>query len=188
MPKKRLTQDVAERAKPVIGKDGKPKDLIVWDTGLKGFGLICRKNGETKTWIMQKDVDGKTARETLGYPEMSASDARKQAEEWSAKMKGGFNPHVARAAELTLGVAFDKYLDVRVDIAASTRSLYRDNYTRYVASFTASGNTKTFADTPLYELGKPSGWRSCSPPSPRPSARVPRIKPPRSCDSSTSTS
>lgn len=63
---KKITQEVAERAKPGVGKNGKPKDVIVWDSGLKGFALICRKNGETKTWIYQRDVDGRTARETLG--------------------------------------------------------------------------------------------------------------------------
>ena len=62
MPSKKLTQEVAERAKPGVGKDA-----ILWDSGVKGFGLICRKNGQTKTWIMQRDVDGKTARETLGH-------------------------------------------------------------------------------------------------------------------------
>lgn len=69
-------------------------------------------------------------------------------------MKSGFNPHVARAADLTLNVAFEKYVDVRVDISNSTRALYRDKFKRYVADFTASGTTKTLADTPLYELGK----------------------------------
>ena len=156
MPSKKLTQDVAERAKPGVDKKtGKSNDAIVWDTGLKGFGLICRKNGETKSWIVQRDVAGKTARETLGhYPELSAADARKKAEAMSGKMRSGFNPHVARAADLTLGAGFDKYLDVRVDIAPSTRALYRDNFTRYVAEFKASGTNKALKDTPLYELGK----------------------------------
>jgi integrase len=152
---KKITQEVAERAKPGVGKDGKPKDGIVWDSGLRGFALICRKNGEIKTWIYQRDVDGRTARETLGhYPDLSASEARKKAEASSAKMKDGFNPHVARAADLTLGVAFEKYVDVRVDISNSTRALYRDNFKRYVAGFKANGSSKTFSDTPLYELGK----------------------------------
>jgi integrase len=150
MPSKKLTQEVAERAKPGVGKDA-----IVWDSGVKGFGLICRKNGTTKTWIMQRDVGGRTARETLGhYPEMSAKEAREKADGMSGKMKGGVNPHVARAADLTLGVAFEKYVEVRVDIAESTRALYRDNFKRYVADFEAPGTSKTFANTPLYELGK----------------------------------
>jgi integrase len=156
MPSKKLTQEVATRAKPGVDKKtGEPKDVIVWDSSQKGFGLICRKNGETKTWIIQRDVAGRTARETIGhFPELSASKAREKAEGMSAKMKGGFNPHVARAADLTLGVGFDKYLDVRVDIAESTRTLYRYNFDRYVADFKASGVTKAFKDTPLYELGK----------------------------------
>jgi integrase len=154
-PRKRITQEVAERLKPGVDKAGNPKDKIEWDAGLKGFGLICRKNGETKTWIMQRDVAGKTARETLGhFPDMNASAAREKAEGLSGKMKGGFNPHDARAADLTLGVAFEKYLEVRVDIAESTRALYKDNFQRYVADFKANGTTKTLTDTPLYELGK----------------------------------
>ena len=74
MPSKKLTQEVAARV-----KSGEGRDVIVWDSGLKGFGLICRKNGETKTWIMQRDVAGKTARETLGhFPDMNASAAREK--------------------------------------------------------------------------------------------------------------
>ena len=155
MPKKRITQDVAERTKPRIDEAGKPKDTIVWDSGLKGFGLISRKNGLTKTWILQREVKGKTARETLGhFPEMSASKARELAEASSAKMKKGFNPHAARAADLTLGIAFDKYMAVRVDLAPSTRALYEDNFERYVADFKPHETAKPLKDTPLYELGK----------------------------------
>jgi hypothetical protein len=79
MPKRRITQGAAERATPGLSEGGKPKDVIHWDSGLKGFGLICRKNGTTKTWILQREVKGKTARETLGhFPEMSASKAREK--------------------------------------------------------------------------------------------------------------
>ncbi len=158
MASKRITQEAAERAKPGIGKDGKPKDSILWDSGLKGFGLICRKNGVTKTWIMQRWVARKTARETIGhYPAMSASEARTKAEGSSAKMKKGFNPHDARAADPTLGVGFEKYLAVRVDIGESTKRLYRDNFDRYLGGFNAGGTTRTFTETPLFELAKNAG-------------------------------
>lgn len=156
MPSKRITQETAERARPGADKKtGEPKDSILWDSGLKGFGLICRKNGETKTWILQREVQGKTARQTIGhFPAMGASEGRKEAEKVTAKMKEGFNPHVARAADLTLGVAFDKYLTVRVDLAESTRRLYRDNFGRYVANFRHNEAAKPMKETPLYELGK----------------------------------
>ena len=45
---KKITQETAERARPGADSEtGEPKDAILWDSGLKGFGLICRKNGET---------------------------------------------------------------------------------------------------------------------------------------------
>ena len=156
MPSKKITQETAERARPGVDKEtGKPKDSILWDSGLKGFGLICRKNGETKTWILQREVDGSTARQTIGhFPKMGASEARKEAEALTAKMKEGFNPHAARAADLTLGIGLDKYLAVRVDLAESTRRLYRDNFDRYVANYVHAKGGKALKDTPLYELGK----------------------------------
>jgi len=64
MPKniRYLTDEVAERTRPATGRDGKPKDAFLWDTKLKGYGLICRKSG-VKVWIYQREVRGKTARQ-----------------------------------------------------------------------------------------------------------------------------
>jgi integrase len=152
---KKLTQEVAERARPGQDAPGDLKDTILWDAGLKGFGLICRKNGETKTWIVQREVSGKTARQTLGhFPEVSAADARKAAEAASAKMKGGFNPHAARAAEVTLGTAFENYVKVRVDLRPTTAALYKDNFERYVADWKPEPNARPLRDTPLFDLAR----------------------------------
>lgn len=136
-----LTDAVAEGTKPDKGKDA-----FLWDTKLKGFALIIRKSG-VKTWIMQREVRGKTARQSLGnFSTMREEAARKAALKAFADMSAGFNPHEARDANVTFAVAFEDYLKTRVDLAPATQRLYRTNFNLYLE--------EAIGKTPVYELGK----------------------------------
>ncbi len=69
MPKVLLTDLVATTAKPIPGKQ-----VSLWDTRLKNFGLRINPKG-TKTW--QVMIGEKRQRITIGhYPEMTLKDAR----------------------------------------------------------------------------------------------------------------
>jgi hypothetical protein len=56
---------------------------------------------------------------------MSEETARKDALKAFADMGGGFNPHEARDATITLAGAFEDYMKTRVDLAPATACLYR---------------------------------------------------------------
>ena len=72
MPKLLITDIVASTAKPVPGKQ-----LSLWDTGTKGFGMRVNPQG-TKTW--QVMIGDQRQRITIGhYPEMPLKQARKLA-------------------------------------------------------------------------------------------------------------
>ena len=149
--RKRLTQESAERAKPERdGATGTAKETIYWDDKLSGFGLVCRKNGETKTWIAQREVKTergrKTARTSLGhFPALSATEARTAAMAELKRMREGYNPHEARAAGVTLAVAFADYLKTRIDLMPRTVAGYKYDVNNYLRSI---------LDVPLSDLGK----------------------------------
>ncbi|MGE3703567.1 MAG: tyrosine-type recombinase/integrase [Hyphomicrobiaceae bacterium] len=97
MPKLLLTDIVASTAKPVPGKQ-----LSLWDTGTKGFGLRINPQG-TKTW--QVMIGHKRQRITIGhYPKMSLKQARKLAQtvigngEPPPKQSTDVTPYLASAA------------------------------------------------------------------------------------------
>ena len=149
--RKRLTQESAERAKPERdGATGTAKETIYWDDKLSGFGLVCRKNGETKTWIAQREVKTergrKTARTSLGhFPLLSATEARTAAMAELKRMREGYNPHEARAAGVTLAVAFADYLKARIDLRPTTVAGYKYDVNNYL---------RPILDVPLSDLGK----------------------------------
>ena len=69
MPKLLITDIVARTAKPVSGKQ-----VSIWDTGTKGFGLRINPQG-TKTW--QAMIGDNRQRVTIGhYPDMTLKEAR----------------------------------------------------------------------------------------------------------------
>ncbi len=66
------------------------KQQFYWDTELKGFGL--RVGNKSKTFIIQKDMNGKTRRATIGkYGTWSVEEARKDAREQLLQMDKGID-------------------------------------------------------------------------------------------------
>ncbi|MCL5745606.1 MAG: integrase arm-type DNA-binding domain-containing protein [Acidobacteria bacterium] len=141
MPTKRLTQEIAERAKP---------GELLCDTKVTGLMLISR--ARMKTWVAQREVKDaetgirKTARVTLGhFPEMSLDDARLAAMEELQKMLKGQNPHEARNVKLTVAAAFEEYMTGAVDLQPKTKHDYRYIMEHYL---------KTVKDVPISDLGE----------------------------------
>src|SRR3982074_489144 len=97
MPKVLLTDIVASTAKPVLGKQ-----LSLWDTRTKNFGLRVNPKG-TKTW--QVMIGDERQRITIGhYPKISLKDARALAlkiignGEAPPKQSTDITPHLASTA------------------------------------------------------------------------------------------
>ena len=100
MPKVLITDIVASSVKSVAGKQ-----LSLWDSGTKGFGLRINPQG-TKTW--QVMIGEKRKRVTIGhYPRVSLKDARKLAMKVIAdgeappKKSAELTPYTAAAAVST---------------------------------------------------------------------------------------
>lgn len=74
MPRARLTQTFAERVP--LAADG--KQTLYFDTETRGFGLLVSRT--TKSWVVQRDVNGRSKRVTLGRADViRAEEARRRA-------------------------------------------------------------------------------------------------------------
>src|SRR5690348_4500881 len=112
MPLVRLTQELAERAKP---------GELLCDDRVTGLLLIAQKR--VKTWCCQREVKDpdtgirKTARVKLGhFPDVSVQEARDLAKDELRKMEKGRNPHEARKPDLTVKKAIQEYIKGGVDL------------------------------------------------------------------------
>jgi integrase len=75
--------------------------VLYWCTEMRGFGV--RVGARDKTFIVQRHVDGKDRRITLGrYGEISLQKARQDAEQLNGEMTSGSDP-VARKRDQTAG-------------------------------------------------------------------------------------
>jgi len=83
----------------------------------------------TKSWVVQKRIEGRVSRITLGrYPDLTPENARRRAEQVVGQIAEGRNPQTekreARASRLTLQDAFDEMLRMRA-LKPKTQAVYR---------------------------------------------------------------
>lgn len=117
--------------KTVVDKLPIPDDgqTFTRDTELKGFAVRVTSGG-AKSFILEKRVEGKVRRFTLGrYPEITVEQARREAHKLLGHIATGGNPIVEKQQEklraTTLAEAFDDYVEVRKDIKERTLYDYR---------------------------------------------------------------
>ena len=86
MPRVDLTAQLARESK--AGE----KDTILFDKGLRGFGLRIHPSGR-KVWIVQARIEGRSRRMVIArYEEMSLTKARRRAREMLERIRAGANP------------------------------------------------------------------------------------------------
>lgn len=90
--------------------------LFYWDADLLGFGLYVGM--KSKTWFVEKRIDGKTKRVALGkYPALTAVQARNEAMKQLNRMATGIDPVKAKretkVKSVTLGEVFAEFLKSR---------------------------------------------------------------------------
>lgn len=95
--------DVTASGNPVLRK-------FYWDTELKGFGLIVGPS--TKTWILQKDLNGKSKRVKIGrLPAWTPDLARKRAMELTVEMDRGGDPNARAREERARGTTLSEAIE-----------------------------------------------------------------------------
>lgn len=88
--KVKLTKALADRAQPIT-LNGKVRQKLYLDTEIKGFALCV--GSQTKTFLVQRDISGKTIRFTIGrYGVFTVEQARQEARQKLAQMARGENP------------------------------------------------------------------------------------------------
>lgn len=90
----KLTQS-AVKALPFVQPDDKKRQHLYFDTELKGLGVCV--GAKAKTFFVQRDINGKTVRTTIGrYGVYAVEQARDEARELLMKMSKGINPNEER--------------------------------------------------------------------------------------------
>lgn len=113
------------------------------DTALPGFGL--RVGARSKMYFAEAEVHGRTRRVTIGRADVFAPEmARKRALALLAEMSDGKDPNEqkrkAKAEQITMAVAFERFFEARPTLSPLTVSSYRRSAQLYL---------KSWAKTPL---------------------------------------
>ena len=130
MPKLKLTKRAIE-AIPQTEKG----QIFYTDSDLPGFYLIVGQC--VKTFAVQKDIQGKSIRYTIGrYGQLTPENARKIAQAKLFEMAQGLNPNILEREQqeknVTLDQVFNEYLDIRKKLKPRTRKDYRDMMNLYL--------------------------------------------------------
>lgn len=123
MPTTRLNKSTID-AIPYLDKG----QMVVWDSDLKGFGLVI--NQRSKTFIVQRDVNRKTQRVTLGrYGVLTPDTARKEANKRLYMLMQGINlkqqEKQQATKDMTLAKLMNDFFEARNRLKPRTRKDYR---------------------------------------------------------------
>jgi integrase len=136
-------------------------DRVVYhDTHENAYGLQLRVTSTGKTFFIQRRIDGKPERVTIGrFPDISIENARKEASRLSALIASGVNPNSdprALKTETTLQELFDDFIVNRRNkrgayLSEKTKRSYRYDFGLYLSKW---GNRKLsqFKDTDFGRL------------------------------------
>lgn len=133
MPRARITKSFVDQI-PHTEKS----QIIYSDTELPGFYLIV--GTQTKTYVVQRDMQGKAVRITIGrHGVFTPDEARKIAKQKLYLMATGINPSKIpdeeRAQIVSLQEVMDAYLASRKNLKPRTRFDYPDLMKRYLSDW-----------------------------------------------------
>ena len=133
MPKAKITKTVIDQAP--YTKSGQN---LLWDTELKGFGLCI--NQQSKTFIVQRNVNGISKRITIGrYGVLTPDQARKLAIKNILIMSQGIDPNEEkkerRLQSLTLDDLADEFFKARNTMKDRTKASYRYCLNKYASDW-----------------------------------------------------
>jgi Arm DNA-binding domain len=130
MPK--ITKRVVDAATPQSSR------YIVWDSEIKGFGLLVMPSGVKSYFYQYRTAEGRQRRATIGkHGEWTPTEARAKAEDFREAVRGGRDPLAEKRAlkeAPIVGEILDAYLQSESfqDKAASTRAVDRGRIERHL--------------------------------------------------------
>lgn len=136
------------------------KRIIYHDTHKNSSGLQLRQSCSTKTFFIQRRIDGKPERVTIGlFPDVSIENGRKEAARLTALIAQGINPNSdarAKKTETTLQALFDEFLQHRRNkrgayLSERTKQGYRYDFGLYLGKW-AGRKLSQFKDTDFSRL------------------------------------
>jgi integrase len=128
---KRKPRQAIKLTKARVDREGAPhksgKQFIVWDSEIRGFGLLISGTTNAKSYIVQRDVNGKTRRLTVGRINiLELNDARKRAAKLILQLTDGHDPKSkSKADTFTLREALETYLTNQKGLREKTVNGYR---------------------------------------------------------------
>lgn len=131
----KLTQS-ALKGLPLVQPEDKKRQHLYFDTELKGFGVCV--GAKAKTFFVQRDINGKTVRTSIGrYGVYTVDQAREEARELLMKMGKGINPNKEEkpAASVTFGDALDLHLKSNKKRSERTLKDYRYLADQYLSDW-----------------------------------------------------
>lgn len=137
IPSQKITKSYVDKlSTPETGQ------TFMRDSELKGFAIRITSTG-AKSFILEKRIDGKVKRLTLGrYPELTVEQARKEAHKLLGQIAMGLNPPAEKKSAAlqgtTLQQAFDDFIATRKKLKA--RTLY--DYQRIMKTVLADWQNK----------------------------------------------
>jgi integrase len=142
MPQLKLTEKaIAKLAAP----DPSGKQVLHWDTELKGFAVLSSGVSNSKTFIVQRTLaDGRSRRVTIGaVNELTLIKARDRAADALDSLRRGLDPKAKAPIVPTLRLVLTDYLAARKDLKPATVRLYR---------FVVEQKLADWLDKPLTEI------------------------------------
>jgi integrase len=103
------------------------KQELYWDQGLRGFGLLLSGVSNARTYVVQREVAGKTRRVSIGPANVLPLDeARERAQHVLAEFYQGKDPKAKYASDTSLQETLDGYLQARKNLRPASIINYRD--------------------------------------------------------------
>ena len=96
------------------------RDIILWDTELKGFGCKVTPRARKVYFVYYRTRDGQQRRPTIGlHGTVTCEQARETAKQWLAEVAAGGDPSAQRKAKKdapTIGELSERYLTEHVEV------------------------------------------------------------------------
>lgn len=129
----KLTETVVSKLK---APDPSGKQRLYWCSDLKGFGVLVSGATNTKTYVVQREVGGRTRRITIGPANvLTVAEARRQAERVLADLIRGIDPKAGKRGALTLRGALNAYIAGRPGLRPKSVAHYRASIEQYLTSW-----------------------------------------------------